>query len=243
MANDFIGHYIQKVNEATSTKSLWEIGVTYFRARGVKMIGYIHLPLPGAPANSEPRMVYDGFPKDWAHRYYHEGLYKIDPITQASKQRIDPYRWSDISELIELSNDHKIFIQEFRKAGLGDGIAIPVFGPGGRNGLVSLGFGNCNEADLDLAARKETQWACQATHVKYCEFVMNRQVQKTQLSPREREVLTWVARGKSNGDISTIMTLSPNTVDTYMRRIYAKLDVADRVTAAVQGVGSGIITP
>ncbi|MEO0412476.1 MAG: helix-turn-helix transcriptional regulator [Pseudomonadota bacterium] len=54
-------------------------------------------------------------------------------------------------------------------------------------------------------------------------------------------VLQWVARGKSNLDISDILSVSSNTVDTYLRRIYAKLGVNDRVTAAVKGVGSGLI--
>ncbi|MEM9263540.1 MAG: helix-turn-helix transcriptional regulator, partial [Pseudomonadota bacterium] len=61
------------------------------------------------------------------------------------------------------------------------------------------------------------------------------------LSERESQILRWVARGKSNASVSQILGISPNTVDTYMRRIYDKLDVADRVTASLRGVALGLI--
>ena len=39
-----------------------------------------------------------------------------------------------------------------------------------------------------------------------------------------------------------IMGVSAHTVDAYLRRIFLKLGTTDRVTAAIRGVGSGIIT-
>ena len=64
---------------------------------------------------------------------------------------------------------------------------------------------------------------------------------KNPLSGREMEILDWVARGKSNSVIAEILNLSAGTVDTYLRRIYDKLDVSDRTSAAVRGVGMGLI--
>jgi DNA-binding CsgD family transcriptional regulator len=52
------------------------------------------------------------------------------------------------------------------------------------------------------------------------------------LTPREREILAWVARGKSNHEIATILWLSPGTIRKHLDNIYAKLDVPNR-TAAV----------
>lgn len=45
------------------------------------------------------------------------------------------------------------------------------------------------------------------------------------LTPREREVLALVARGRNNAFIQERLTLTRNTVKTYVKRIYAKLDV------------------
>ena len=47
------------------------------------------------------------------------------------------------------------------------------------------------------------------------------------LSPRERQILIMVARGKSSAAIGEELHLSPKTVDTYRSRLMAKLELAD----------------
>ncbi|MCB1402817.1 MAG: helix-turn-helix transcriptional regulator, partial [Rhodobacteraceae bacterium] len=61
------------------------------------------------------------------------------------------------------------------------------------------------------------------------------------LSERETEVLAWVARGKSNSAIGEILGISAHTVDAHLRRIYLKLGVFDRISAALRGIGVGLI--
>lgn len=48
------------------------------------------------------------------------------------------------------------------------------------------------------------------------------------LSPREREIARMVAQGYANKTIATILEISPFTVNTYLRRIFAKLGVPSR---------------
>ncbi|MGO1971942.1 MAG: helix-turn-helix transcriptional regulator [Propionibacteriaceae bacterium] len=52
------------------------------------------------------------------------------------------------------------------------------------------------------------------------------------LTPREREVLDLVARGKSNGDIARTLTISTKTVSVHVSNILAKLGVSNRGQAA-----------
>lgn len=52
-----------------------------------------------------------------------------------------------------------------------------------------------------------------------------------QLTPREREVLFWLARGKSNAEIGTILDIASSTVGKHLERIYAKLGVENRAAA------------
>jgi DNA-binding NarL/FixJ family response regulator len=52
------------------------------------------------------------------------------------------------------------------------------------------------------------------------------------LTLREAEVLTWIARGKSNRDIAEILGLSPRTVNKHLEQVYAKLGVENRTAAA-----------
>jgi DNA-binding NarL/FixJ family response regulator len=52
------------------------------------------------------------------------------------------------------------------------------------------------------------------------------------LTPRESEVLLWIAQGKTNRDIGDILNLSPRTVNKHLEQIFAKLGVENRATAA-----------
>jgi DNA-binding NarL/FixJ family response regulator len=52
------------------------------------------------------------------------------------------------------------------------------------------------------------------------------------LTPRELEVLLWVAKGKTNRDIGDILGMSPRTVNKHLEHIYEKLGVETRTAAA-----------
>lgn len=51
------------------------------------------------------------------------------------------------------------------------------------------------------------------------------------LTAREREILTWVMKGKSNFEIAEIIHLSPLTVKNHLQNIYKKLNVHNRLQA------------
>ncbi len=51
------------------------------------------------------------------------------------------------------------------------------------------------------------------------------------LTDREAEVLLWIARGKSNREISEILSISPRTVNKHLERIFDKLGVENRAAA------------
>lgn len=54
------------------------------------------------------------------------------------------------------------------------------------------------------------------------------------LSPREREVLDWVAEGKTNPEIGAIVGISGRTVQTHLEHVFAKLGVVSRAQAVAE---------
>ncbi len=52
------------------------------------------------------------------------------------------------------------------------------------------------------------------------------------LTPRETEVLSWLAKGKTNRDIADILGMSPRTVNKHLEHIFEKLGVETRTAAA-----------
>jgi DNA-binding NarL/FixJ family response regulator len=59
------------------------------------------------------------------------------------------------------------------------------------------------------------------------------------LSDRESEILALITQGKSNADVARLTYLSPNTVKSYIRTIYRKIDVDSRTQAVLWGVRHG----
>lgn len=52
------------------------------------------------------------------------------------------------------------------------------------------------------------------------------------LTPRESEVLRWIATGRTNRAIAKLLDVSPATVKTHLEHIYQKLGVSNRAGAA-----------
>jgi DNA-binding NarL/FixJ family response regulator len=61
------------------------------------------------------------------------------------------------------------------------------------------------------------------------------------LSPRERELLEYLARGLSRKEVARLMELSPYTVAEYMQGIYRKLQVRSRGEAVFEAVQAQLI--
>lgn len=59
------------------------------------------------------------------------------------------------------------------------------------------------------------------------------------LTARETEVLTWIARGKTNRDIAAILGASTGTVKKHVEHILVKLGVETRTAAAVVALANG----
>jgi DNA-binding NarL/FixJ family response regulator len=63
------------------------------------------------------------------------------------------------------------------------------------------------------------------------------------LTPREREILEYVARGLSNREIATALRVEESTVRTHVKRILMKLDLRDRIQAVIFAYESGVNQP
>jgi len=65
----------------------------------------------------------------------------------------------------------------------------------------------------------------------------------SQLTPREAEVLTLIARGLSNTEIGEHLVIAGQTTKTHVGRILMKLALRDRAQAVVFAYESGLVTP
>lgn len=134
-------------------------------------------------------------------------------------------------EIVGAANDIGIF----------DQFMVPVFGPYDINGVISFGFAETIDTkNKEPLHRLESVAA--SLHNRLVRHFRSEKSDIT-LSNRELEVLEWIARGKSNYDIASILGISSASVDTYARRIFEKMGVNSRVSAAITGVTTGLVKP
>ena len=228
------------IGQAETPGVLWRPLRRYFRARGFEGLAYFITNPRAREAVRGFTIIHRGFPPEVSRRYIDEGwgAKNLGPAYVLAQGM--PMRWSESSRALEGNEDFDAFRLAMQEAGLGDGYNLPVYGPRGRNGTLAVG-NPIDAAAFDNAPVDEMHLIAQAAHMRLCQLRPDLAQPAVLLSARELEILKWVARGKSNGVIAEILDLSAATVDTYLRRIFGKLDVTDRTSAAVRGVGLGLI--
>lgn len=230
---------VARVRGSDTTEALWQVVLAYFRSCGAVMTSYRHIH--GDPdAEDLPTIFHDGFPEELVEKFYSEALFRDNPVVAHALKTTEPIPWNEAGRVSDLSAENQAFMRKLQSLLPGEGMVIQVFGPMQRNGTVNIGFGKVAPY-LDQQSIREMQLAAECGHLHYCKLVPVDTERDRILTSREREVLDWISKGKSNSVIADILGISAHTVDTHVRRIFKKLDVNDRTTAAVKGLGSGLV--
>ena len=234
---------LNSISQAKTTQDLRGLLIDYFARFGVTNLNYRHFKSIHREdeATGPDGLQGSGFSEAAPRGFAAQNTSQADPIPELARMTLRPFLWSDVPRLMRLNDAQKAFLRDVLAAGLGEGVAFQVFGPGVRNGYMSLGLPATRPRWSDGQLRV-LQTVGQAAHLRHCEITLLDQPRRN-LSPRERQILQWIARGKSNSEIAIILELSRHTVDTIVRRIFDKLGVADRMAATLRGIGAGVILP
>ena len=227
------------VSEVAELSDLWRLMVDFAAAYQVERIGYHHLPPPGSPDAALLRVENHGFGEALLAQYLAARVQGIAALADAVHRIGRPVYLAELPGLVRLTPQELAHLEGYRAGGIENGLSLEAFGPNGRNGIFAFDLG----ATVRLApsALGRLRWGCQVMHLRYCELLLPTLGEVPSLSAREAEVLGWVARGKSNAAIAEILGISAHTVDAHLRRIYLKLGVFDRISAALRALGFGLI--
>lgn len=175
--------------------------------------------------------------------------HNVCPIGRACRITTHPFAWrsTEIAEA-EISWDHRL--QEFwRRAadqGIFGGVTVPVHMPLSRVGAVGwLAVGH--EADLKRILEVYSNDLRLAAHLFMDHVYRERPDATTRLAPnaalseRELDCLTWVALGKTDGEIGELIGRSPSTARFHVENAVEKLGVNNRTRAAAVASQMGMI--
>jgi DNA-binding NarL/FixJ family response regulator len=116
------------------------------------------------------------------------------------------------------ASERKAAQQWLTEARRGGEASVPM-GSNGRLVARHIGQGGLGESMLLLAQTQSDNAAIQ-------------RLREIALTPRETEVLSWLAKGKTNRDIADILGMSHRTVNKHLEHVFEKLGVETRSAAA-----------
>ena len=184
-----------------------------------------------------------GFPSAWTELYSDPAFRALDPLPDYVIAQGRTMTWLGAkAEIRAKGNVPKATEDYFDKtieAGLVHGIAIPLYGPKHRNAYASYGF--AEEVSVDDNRVRTLVAVASAAHRRIADFLDQPAEHQVSLSNREQEVLVGIAQGRSNNEIAGLLGISPETVSTYVKRLFAKLEARDRVGATIKGLQFGLI--
>jgi LuxR family quorum-sensing system transcriptional regulator CciR len=210
-----------------------ELGFTYFALTH-------HVDVRRA---AQPAIRLHNYPKDWERYYDDHSLGVSDPVHRASHVTSVGFAWSEIPKMIALTrHDHEILIRGGAQ-GIGDGFTIPANVPGETHGSCSF----ANPAGVPIPE----DGLALAQLVGAFAFEGARRLWRVRspvdpdqptLTERQRECLLWVARGKSDWEISRILGIQHETVVRHLKLARERYGVAKRTMLAVHALFDGLIS-
>jgi DNA-binding CsgD family transcriptional regulator len=213
----------------------------FLRGYGAEFYGYHIQATHLRQLNWDEGYVFNNVSPEFVQIYRQRGYEAVDPIRPLGAQRTEPFFWSDVPKLINVTPAQKDYLAFLKQFGVREGISIPVFGA---KGSVAVFAAGTMTQDLRIGPENllDLQLVCTFVHKRYLQIYGASEQELPSLTKREREVLSWIAQGKSTGVIASILGVSEHTVDTLTRRTFQKLGVNDRISAVLKAVGAGLVS-
>lgn len=160
-----------------------------------------------------------------------------DPVMRCAIRSRRPFAWSSAqahATRMGLKN-----VEEARDFNLKDGMMFPMHSIDSPPGGVSLGSEYLDLSPRDLA---EVELVSQHCYYKLEQVMGSAPYQvRAELSPRETEVITIAAAGKSNWEIGRIIGIGEETVKATIARACRKLNATNRAHAVALAIAQGHI--
>ncbi|HXC56481.1 MAG TPA: LuxR family transcriptional regulator [Rhizomicrobium sp.] len=179
------------------------------------------------------------WPEEWLERWRSNYLL-VDPIVRQLRTQTKPLRWGP-SEGASDETGSRI-LEEASEFRMNAGFAVPVYNRDGLAVVVSMGT-----ESYEIGKTEET---CLHIASIYLHAGLERLRAKgappprgPRLTRRERECLSWVAAGKTDWEISQILSIAEQTVHEYVQNALIKLNATTRAQAVAIAIFTKQIAP
>lgn len=209
---------------AQSARILAEFGFTAF----------VVTRLPRNGPAEQPEILLNGWPAGWSDRYEEARHFSRDPVASYCASSISPFAWTEIPHDHMNGPDGGRVVDEASEFGLTHGLCIPVHTGLGLGGMSLAGENYDDAPDMRLLASLLTFRIWNAL-----ELIGPGAPGGDRLSIRERDVLSWIAMGKTSEEVGIILSISAHTVGEHLKNIRSKLQASNTAHAIVKALKGG----
>jgi LuxR family quorum sensing-dependent transcriptional regulator len=179
-----------------------------------------------------------GWPPEFLQLYCKHDYIRFDPIARLARQSANPFIWEGPSYFRSEETGVAAVMKHAADFGITRGFIVPIHGPAGYAACVSM-----SGVDVDLPAKLTPGLHLMAQYSFNRIWSLVAPLRKTPcLTRREREVLTWAAKGKSAWEIGEILAISKRTVDEHAYQAFRKLGAVNRTQAVAMAVRNRLIS-
>ncbi|QTD57527.1 helix-turn-helix transcriptional regulator [Parasphingorhabdus cellanae] len=235
-----IGDVFREIAALSSLSDILELVRMAVTSLGANRTSYHFTPKLKSQTDHTVQLATSGFSKEWLTLYEEAGFRKSDPIPDIIMQHGEPMLWRDALESRRLNENERRFVDQLQAHGLIEGVGIPLFGPKGRDAYSAFTFDPL-ELTFDDSIIATVAALASAAHIRICYILDQKFERKVHLSERETQVIRLIAHGRSNKAIAAELEIGGSTADTYVRRVFAKLDASDRTGASIRALELGVL--
>jgi LuxR family quorum-sensing system transcriptional regulator CciR len=236
-----VGAFVEDLSSASTQGELRTILVDISRELGFAHFALIHhVDLLNS---SEPGIRIHNYPVEWELCYDRKQLGRTDPVHRVCQMTAVGFAWSQLPKMIPLTRMDRAVLHAAARQGLGNGFTVPAHVPGEVNGSCSFvtAHGRPLRTEQLAMAQLVGAFAFEAARL-LVKRDHKRLMDPARFSDRERDCLIWVARGKSDFEIGTILGISPETVHQYVKQARANYDAVSRSQLVAHALFSGTIS-
>lgn len=195
----------------------------------------------GVGASRAHRFYFNNWPKDWLDLYLARGFFDVDPMIIETRRRMSPFLWSEMGDARSFTVEGKLVIEAGRAYGWSEVMGVPIHGPAGYQGLVSLA--SLQPVSLDATKRALLHTMALAVHARAHASVGHGDSTRPPitLTPRETECIRWVAAGKTDAEIGIILGIASATAHYHIEQVKKKAGTRSRSEAVALLVLAGSI--
>jgi LuxR family quorum sensing-dependent transcriptional regulator len=196
--------------------------------------------VPEPPQRVEPYFLMNGWPRGWSGHHAKANHYADDPAAAWCRRTINPFEWSQAISPPKQSPPLAPLVPTAEDLGMKKGFLVPVIRATGSTSCVTMAG---ERPELESRAKRAVYMLSLYAHARAVSLLdcTDGAGPRRELTLREREVLQWIAAGKSSWDVSVILGISERTVNWLISRAARKLNAVNRTHAVVNAIRAGQI--